>query len=107
MQSVEDISLRLKDVRSHLKDVENFFFSLENLNKSTLKEYEEIRNISERVRSASQEEKEGIIEIYSAIGDISKNILSQSSLSEELSLKIDELLKISEKLNQVASYYKT
>jgi methyl-accepting chemotaxis protein len=107
MQSVEDISLRLKDVRSHLKDVENFFYSLENLNKSTLKEYEEIRNISERVRSASQEEKEGIIEIYSAIGDISKNILSQSSLSEELSLKIDELLKISEKLNQVASYYKT
>ena len=103
MQATFEINLSSRNLL--LQFLENH--SLENLNKSTLKEYEEIRNISERVRSASQEEKEGIIEIYSAIGDISKNILSQSSLSEELSLKIDELLKISDKLNQVASYYKT
>lgn len=107
IESVQNISLRLKDVSSHLKDVDNFFRSLEKLNKSTLTEYEEIRKISNSVQLASQVEKEGIIEINSAIDDIAKNILSQSSLSEELSLKIEELLKISEKLSQVSSYYKT
>ena len=66
-----------------------------------------IRIISERIRLAALEEKEGILEIHEAVGDITKNILSQSSLSEEVSFKIDELVKISETLNQVASYYKT
>jgi hypothetical protein len=42
-----------------------------------------------------------------AVSEITKNILSQSSLTEELSLKMEDLLKISENLNQVASYYKT
>ena len=48
-----------------------------------------------------------MIEIYSAVGDIAKNTLGQSSQAEELSIKIEDLIKISENLSQVASYYKT
>lgn len=107
IDSVKEITSHITGVTSHLKDVDNFFHSLYTLNQTTQKEFENIRNISEMVRSASMEEKQSIIEIYSAIGDISKNILSQSSQSEELSYKIEDLLKISETLNHAASFYKT
>ena len=107
IESVKEITSHLEGVKSHLKDVDNFFYSLAELNRSTLKDYENIRKISELVRTASLEEKEGILEIHAAVSEITKNILSQSSLTEELSLKMEDLLKISENLNEVASYYKT
>ena len=107
IESVKQINMHITDVSSQLKDVDSFFHSLAKLNQSTLQEYNNIRQISERVRTASIEEKEGILEIHEAVGDITKNILSQSSLTDEISFKIEELLKISETLNQVASYYKT
>ncbi len=107
INSVKQITSHITNVTSHLKDVDNFFYSLTTLNQTTLKEFENIRNVSEIVRSASKEEKEAMIEIYSAVGDIAKNILGQSSQAEELSVKIEDLIKISENLSQVASYYKT
>ena len=107
INSVKQITSHITNVTSHLKDVDNFFYSLTTLNQTTLKEFENIRNVSEIVRSASKEEKEAMIEIYSAVGDIAKNTLGQSSQAEELSIKIEDLIKISENLSQVASYYKT
>ena len=80
--------MHITDVSSQLKDVDSFFHSLAKLNQSTLQEYNNIRQISERVRTASIEEKEGILEIHEAVGDITKNILSQSSLTDEISFKI-------------------
>jgi methyl-accepting chemotaxis protein len=103
IESVKEITSHITNVRSHLKDVDNFFYSLTELNRSTLKDYENIRKISERVRAASIEEKEGILEIHAAVSEITMNILSQSSLTEELSLKIEDLLKISENLNCLSS----
>lgn len=107
IDSVKQINIHVGNVSSQLREVDEFFNSLADLNQNTLKEYKNIRIISERIRLAALEEKEGILEIHEAVGDITKNILSQSSLSEEVSFKIDELVKISETLNQVASYYKT